>query len=436
MGFEDIPLVRSYSSDSDDILNAFYVPVLENSHKYYRLAGFFSSTCLALAARGIVGLIRNNGVMKLIVSPRLSKKDVNAIIDSTENPIKYCENKMIEEFDKLENDFIRDHIFALGWMIANKKLKIKIALVYDKEGKLLRYDKIQEKGIFHQKVGILKDVEGKIISFSGSVNESAMGWMDNIEEFKVFRSWESGEEEYVASDYKRFKKFWRNESPRVEVIKSPVAIENKLIQIAPCHIKSIDIEKWYKKRSEKCVKLFKYQQEAINKWFENGKKGIFEMATGTGKTFTALGCVSKIKDADNKVVIVISSPYSHLSYQWKNELNKIGIEIHSIIADSTNRKWKTEITDYLTDIKLSYRQNLIIFTTHRTLSSNIFCKIIQQYKKSLGIPFFLIVDEVHGIGAEKSSIGLLEEYDYRLGLSATPKRWFDNEGTNIIYREF
>jgi len=254
MSLRGIYVKRSYSSDSDDTLQEFYIPVLSNSVEYCRLAGFFSSTSLAIAARGILGLIKNDGVMKMVICPKLTKEDLNA--------------KMIDELEKLEDEFVRDHVYALGWLVAHKRLEIKVAIVHDEKGNLLSYDDIQSSGIFHQKVGILKDKEGNVVTFSGSLNETATGWSENVEEFKVFRNWIDAEKDYVDADIKKFESFWNGTSKRVRTINIPEAVKGKLITLAHMDMKNINLDRWYKlyihKRGK--IELYPHQKEAINAW--------------------------------------------------------------------------------------------------------------------------------------------------------------------------
>lgn len=437
MSLKDIPIKKAYSSDSDNILQDFYLPALQNAIEYLRLAGFFSSTALAVSARGVYNLIKNNGNMKLIVCPRLSRSDVEVIKKADQDPQNFISNNMLKEIEQFENECIRDHVFILGWMIANKKLEIKVALVLDEEKKLLDWEEAEQKGIFHQKVGILKDSQGNIISFSGSINESAKGWLENIEEFKVFRNWEHGENDYVKEDSQKFETFWNNQSKRVNSLKIPNAVEKRLIEIAPTDISKINLHQWYEKTKlkKKKIPLFEYQKEAVESWIQNGYKGIFEMATGTGKTFTALGCLDESSKSDQMFASIITCPYNHLIQQWKREIDKFGIEYGDIIiADSTNPQWKKILSGYLIDISLGYKNKLLILTTHDTFSSSDFVKIIQNHKGESDL--FLIADEVHGIGAEKRRKGLIDVYNRRLGLSATPKRWFDDTGTSLLYDYF
>jgi len=435
MNFKEIELKKAYSSDFDDILFDFYIPVLEASVEYKRLAGFFSSTTLAIAARGISGLIKNGGFFRLIVSPNLSKEDLEVIINSHEKPEKYIEKKMLDELETLENEFVRDHVYALGWLLANKKLEIKVAIAYNNEGNPLSYESLQKNGLFHQKVGILRDSEGNIITFSGSINETVAGWLGNIEEFKVFRSWEPSEEDYIDADISKFERFWNNQSQKIKILDVPQAVKNKLISLAPREIGNIDLAKWTKRSRKRTVELFDYQKEAVKSWCQNNMKGIFEMATGTGKTFTALGCLEKVLEERNKLLTVITCPYDHLVKQWIKQIEYFPINSDLlIICDSSNERWKDELADAAIDVKIGNLSNVLILTTHTTFSSETFMEII---KSCLGkVDMLLIADEVHGLGAKKRMQGLLEDYNFRLGLSATPRRWFDDIGTDKIFNFF
>ena len=433
MSLKSISLNKAYSSDSDDILYDFYIPSLKESIEYDRLAGFFSSKSLAIAARGILGLIGKGGTMRLIISPKLDKSDLEIIINSHKEPEKYIEEKMLQELERLEDKFTRDHVYALGWMIANKKLEIKVAVACDGSGKLLSYEDIQQSSLFHQKVGILKDSEGNILTFSGSVNETAAGWLGNIEEFKVFRNWKTSEEDYVEADILKFKKFWNNQSQRIKVMKISYAVEKRFIELAPTDITEIDLQKLYKGLKKiKEITLWQHQKYAINAWFKNGMRGIFEMATGTGKTFAALGCLKRLLKDEKKLVIIITCPYGHLVKQWLGDINEFGISCDTIIADSSNYSWKNKLMDNILDIKNEISEKLIVLTTHVTFSIDDFIKIIRK----ANVELFLIADEVHGVGAPERKRGLIENYHLRLGLSATPKRWFDLEGTEELFDYF
>jgi len=450
MSLKKISLKKSYDSDNDNILKDFYIPSLSNSVVYKRLAGFFSSSSLAVAARGISKFIENGGHMQLITSAKLQKADIDVIRQAHENPEKIVEKMILSDLEKLEDKFILDHVSALGWMIANKNLEIKIAIVMDESGIPIDEKTIEGQGIFHQKVGILEDREGNKISFSGSDNESATAWIANIEEFKVFRNWLDAEKEYFNTDEKRFNKFWNENALRTKVINIPEAIKNKLIEIAPPDIKALDLEKYYIKhklqpdKKEVKIKLRTYQQEAVNNWVSNNYKGILEMATATGKTFVAIACLNQAMKNTKRLVCIISAPYSHLIEQWKGEIDRVInygekeyfnnfpnlTDSNQLIIGRPN--WKKLLSNKLLDVENELLDKLIIFTTHDTLANRFLIDKISD----LTTDVMIIADEVHGVGTAVRKEGLLEKYTMRLGLSATPKRWMDEEGSKAIFDYF
>jgi len=436
MSFREIPLKKTYSSDDDDILNDFYIPVLYNTIEYHRLAGFFSSTSLAVAAKGILGLIKNNGRMRLLVSPRFNNQDIQLLKDLYKDQEEIISDKFIKDVDQINEDFIRDHVAALGWMITKGNLEIKVAVVMDEQGYPLDQETIQQRGIFHQKVGILRDQDNNTISFSGSVNETASAWTHNIEEFKVFRNWDQSEAHYIDADIQKFERFWSTTTDHVQIYPLPKAIKEKLIEIAPNDINALDLKKYSTGgKKKKKIALYDYQLEAVKSWIDNGFRGIFEMATGTGKTFTALGCLRELQEEYTKSLIVIACPKNHLVQQWKNEISKFGSNYDKlIIADSTNKNWKSDLHDTIIDISIGHISIGIVITTHSTFSSSDFKSIINGH--TTDVHTLIIGDEVHGLGSEHFKTGLLDIYDSRLGLSATPKRFYDSIGTNEIYDFF
>lgn len=428
MTLKSVNLKRSYDSDFDDIINEFYIPALSNATKYQRSAGFFSSSSLAVAARGMSEFIKNGGTMELICSANFQKKDIDAIKKAYKNPGEVIEKSMLSELENIEEGIIKDHVAALGWMVANNKLKIKIAVIVDANG----IPTEENRGMFHQKVGILTDKENNMLSFSGSINESESGWKHNIEEIKVFKGWEEEGKAYFSEDLKNFNKYWNGKGDRINLYDIPEAIKKELIKISPQSPDGIKIDVSKVEKNELGIKLWDHQNKAIQNWLDNHMQGIFEMATGTGKTFTALGCLTEFFKNENKSICIIACPYSHLIDQWVEDVEDSGFIEDIIIANSANPSWKRELNDFILDINTDIIERLIIFTTHDTLSSSKFINSMEDSKANI----LLIVDEVHGIGSNKRRLGLLEKYNFRLGLSATPTRWFDEEGTSIIMDYF
>jgi len=424
MSLRDVLLKPAYDSDEDDILSDFYIPMLSNSVSYRRLAGFFSSSALAVAARGISGLIKNGGTMKLVVGAKLRKADVEAIEKGMKNREQAIADMMIQDLDSIEAEFVRDHVRALAWMVANNKLEIKIAVPLDAHETA---GDINE-GIYHQKVGILSDGGNppNSISFSGSVNESETGWLHSIEEFKVFRQWVDGEDTYVKSDIEKFEKYWNGLAKRAIVIDIPTAVRDKLIELAPESVDKLHLERHYRIGGEK--RLWPHQAEAIRAWVKKGHKGIMAMATGTGKTLAALAASNL---APRSMITLILVPTDTILRQWVEKDIPSFDKSAEIICCSGDFKWRDLLPSRLAEIRRvgknwSPSSRLYVVAMMKTASSEgflLFWKGISEENIQV------ICDEVHHLGAPTYQRCTEIPSSRRLGLSATPERYWDPEGT-------
>lgn len=429
MSLKDLDIKHEYDSDEDCLPTQFYVPVLSESIKYYRRSGFFSSSSLAVSAQGLAELIKKDGQMKLICSVHLSKEDYNTIERVLDDPIKFLEESDIgKDLNNIANDFERDHIEALGWMLAKGFLEIKIAFPRKKIG------------TYHPKVGIFIDEEGNYISFSGSENETFYGMFENVEEFKVFRSWKNEWEKKDAdSDLEKFKKEWVGDRKRTVVVDLPKFLKEELVKFAPSEkadLKLLKEKNYYNHKKQKLsLPSRKYQDTAVDNWFNNDCKGIFNMATGTGKTITALNCYKQLmEESKTNFLTLIACPQTYLVHQWRKEIEKYFDS--DILMTIDNTSWKSDLKFLLGDLKLDNLKFPILLTTHQLFHEEEFTKIMKHYIKKFNIGVFIIVDEAHGVGASKYQKGLLPCYPYRLGLTATPERHFDDEGTKLICEYF
>lgn len=445
MGLREIEYRYTYDSDTSNLIEEFYNPVLAQAIEYKRIAGFFSSTCFAVAAEGVRELIDNGGVMKMIVSPRISKSDADMIKMAYEDPEGLINKIMLSTVDAAKESLEKDSIAAMGWMIVNELLEIKIAVVYDDDGNLMSCEDIEEKGLFHIKTGIITDAEGDVISFSGSINETASGWVKNSEQFEVHRMWVSGQEGYCKDQIQRFDEYWSGSRGFTKVYDIPDAAKRKLLEKAADDIEQIECLKKYKKKkaAEKSKKkqvksdidLYFYQNDAFNMWIENDYRMLFQMATGTGKTRTAIACMHHMFKTIDNLMVIICCPQNTLSLQWKAEIEKLkAYDGTMIIADSSNTKWRAQLEECILDISLGMCKNAIVFACSKTFCSKDFVRLISSAKDQ--VQYLIIGDEAHGLGASEASKGLLDIYQYRIGLSATPSRWFDDYGTRIIENYF
>ncbi len=436
MTLKDLKIKSCYDSTFDNLIEDFYIPVLKNTFMYKRIAGFFSSSSLAVAACGMYEIYKNNGKIKILMSPKLTKEDIEIMKKYKSNPRYFLEEKLINELKITEDIFEKECQFMLGYLLSEKILEIKIVILKDDSNNFLTEKEISKNSIFHQKIGIFEDFSGYGLSFSGSINETFNGWVNNIEEFKVFKSWDKGQNAYYESDLEKFNKYWNNDidSSKIQIIDLPEAVNRYLIENKNLDSK-FSLEKYISKVKNKKNKLnlFFYQEEAIEKWKKNDFKLLFEMATGTGKTRTALGCLKYILEKKEKIITIISTPQNTLSIQWKKDIEDLEIVIDKIvIADSTNKKWRSDLEEGILDLGLDLIDNLVIFTTHITSSKDDFIYNLEKFKGKI----LFIGDEVHALGAEKLKNALDERYFYRIGLSATPSRWFDDIGSKYIENYF
>lgn len=423
MSFLDLKLKHSYNSEKDSILDEFYIPILAEAKCYQRITGYFSSQSFIIAAKGFAHFISHNGKLQFILNVKLANEDYDAILAGYNKPNELIESLILDDLFKIENEFIKNHLKVIGWLIAHGNLEIKIGYIKNK---------LSGNEILHQKVGILQDFDGNIITFSGSNNESVGGWLLNSEKFKVFFSWEEGNQNYINQDIQDFSELWNNSSPKTDVFTFPEAVKNHLIEIAPKNTEEFNAVIKRINQTEKSIKLRQYQHDAINSWFKNNCNGIFEMATGTGKTFTAIEAMNELFKREKKIVAIISCPFLHLCHQWIDSIQKMNVPLPIIQASSINSKWKDELNNLILENRLGRINQFIVVVTHDTASSENFRKIIDELKCEI----LFIGDEVHALGSTNHIEALLPKYKYRLGLSATPSRYFDEIGTNKLLEYF
>jgi superfamily II DNA or RNA helicase len=183
-------------------------------------------------------------------------------------------------------------------------------------------------------------------------------------------------------------------------------------------------------KEEKGITLFKYQKKAIKNWIDSGKKGIFSMATGTGKTYTSLGAVKQLIDSGEKLGIIIVTPQNTLTSQWIKD-NLVDFDLHGDEVYGSSKKSLDLIANNVLDLDAGDIDYFILGTTYDSFYSAGFLKEVSKSESKL----MIIADESHNI-TEKRFAGLSEKYDYRLALSATPERYFDDEGTKKIREYF
>jgi len=322
----------------------------------------------------------------------------------------------------------QDTLNALAWMVADSVLEFRFAIPRD----------FCLGGDYHDKVGLFVDEAEDMVAIHGSFNDSAKGSL-NGEAFSVFKSWEAGQRPYVDQHRSRLLKLWQSGNAQFQVLPLPDAIRQEIILLRTAErpwTYSNGKGKSTRNRppeetGESIINLRPYQKEAIDSWKRMNFRGIFEMATGTGKTFTALAAAVERRKALKRVAVLILVPYLHLLEQWRHNCEQFGF--FPILCSGNHDQWPTQVRSKIQDYRLSVLPSVCIIAVHQTAATERFASAVQGLPQGNTI---LIADEVHSLGAPRLRDALLSHAGMRLGLSATPHRWYDQEGTEALLQYF
>lgn len=443
MSLKDHLIKSEYRSLIDDMVRDFYIPCLENAVSYRRAVGFFSSSSLVEVSQGIAKMAQNGGKIRIVASPYLSDEDIEAIKTGYENRKEVIEQALLRQLHEPVNYYASERMNMLANLVADGILDIRIAYTMDRSG----------MGMYHEKMGIIEDDEGNVIAFSGSNNESATAMSINYETMDVFRNWgDSSEKKRVQLKCNAFHSIWNNNEPNIEVMEfeniTKALIEKYRRKSTNFNIDKEEYPDGVSAEGERSIdkttiapripegfELRDYQVEAIDKWEEQDFRGIFDMATGTGKTYTGLGAAARLsKRLEDRLALIIVCPYQHLVEQWVEDIVLFGMKPIIGYSSSIQRSWKKNLESAIRDQKLKVRKRefFCFVTTNATFSS----EFVQNQLSKIRSDILLMVDEAHNFGADNLRRLLLPNYKYRLALSATLDRHGDPEGTEALYRYF
>ncbi len=445
MNFLDLKdtLKESYRTP-DNIVEDFYIPLLSNAKKYDRAVGFFSSSVLIELSKGLINLVKNGGKMRLITSPKLQEQDIQAMKDGY-NKREIIDKAIMREWKEPKNYIEEERLNFLSHMIEDGYLDIKIAFK-------------KPFGLYHEKIGILTDTDGNAVAFSGSLNESEQAISLNFESIDAFTSW--ADESRTNKKIEYFEETWNNLTTSLEVIDFPKVARGKLQSYKKEHYNEhIDDEEtkdlsgetesivsnkptvisknipMLPPLTERFKGLHTYQTDAIQEWKNKGYRGIFDMATGTGKTYTGLGAlVDLYNHCNSDLAVVICCPFIHLVEQWVEDLVKFNIEPIVGYGSSIQKNWRDKLSKAVQyhNYKIKGKEFFCFITTNATFYS----EFVQNELKKMNHNSLLMVDEAHYFGAEFIRKNLPQNFEYRLALSATIDRHGDEEGTKVLYEYF
>lgn len=424
--FTELDLPRVINTSNVDFVEEFYNPLLSRSIEYKRGVGFFRTSWIRSAARGIANLAENGGTAKWLTSPILSEDDWEMIKKADKakrDEILY--ESLQDDTDDLRYDLEYDTRNAVAWMVAEGYLEIKFAVPTD-----------ELSGDFHDKFGIFLDENSNRVAFHGSQNDSQTA-LENYEAYSIDCDWMSERDEDGVNEHEeRFDKLWNGSDENVEVYDLPEGVENEIAELRDESNRPFDEPETTGTQSseeEEGITLRDYQREAVDAWFNNGCRGLFQMATGTGKSLTGLKALEEyLEKQDEPVLSVIAVPVTHLAPQWEDEMDLLNLPSPQYLFGSANNNWKQDLSRTVSNVSLGIRDREFVITTHKTLSSDYFREKIQD----LDAKAVLIGDEVHRQGSESYRKGLMDKFTARIGLSATPERYYDEEGSEFLIEYF
>jgi len=481
-GLQKIEHEVGYTTFSSDVYSEFLIPCLNNSKEYNRFSGYFSSKVFIYLLEGIKNFIKNDGKINLVLG-RLPPKDFDIINASKDELEALFLDELLLDIEKVAHNSSKDHSLLLAWLLYHGHLNIKYAIINLK----LETDKIEEMtpGFLHSKLGIFYDEFGNGISYIGSPNFTLQAYAYNFEDFDVFNNWEDEtNKKHFDRHEKNFKEFWSNNKDMFVVVDLPTSdIKLKLTEPNKIEEEIFDkIDSFNKKLRDSIlneilerkrfdeelekeetsetilevgkevtlvkditqVKWRKPQIEGYQKWIKNDKKGILEIATGVGKTLIAIRAIYEFfiqKSDNNKRKIAAIALPDNLIDQWEEELKEWLVDengktipkIISIYSDPSKKKSVPKMLKKLEDDFTMLTKPLVILAYYNTFSS----KVIPMLNRFKNKKILFIADEVHDLGTSTRRKYFLKfQPDHLMGLSATPQRYFDDDGTKFLLNYF
>lgn len=422
-GLGSIGLATEYRTGETDPVTNFYRPCLDLATDYRRAVGYFRSSIFLIVGEDVIKFAKRGGKIRLICSPSITDEDLSSIEEGYSLRGNRTDDALCVEIDRLlvdETTHYRTRVLAT--LIAVGALDVRIAV------------RPSDQGIYHEKIGIFSDNFGNKVSFLGSANETWKGWHErgNLEAIEVFCNWsDTSDVDRCQNHEAYFERLWAGQSKGVEVIAFPEAAKRRIAAVAMDDLEDVDMEEI--RAIEKPIVNGRtplgHQSKAIADWKAAGCRGVFEHATGSGKTFTALMAVRE--HVENGLPALIVVPSRLLLEQWDVETRHELPGTTILLAGAGHDRWKQGgrlrgMTDPSPDLG-----KRVLIATMQTASSDKFLASIQG-----GSHLLVVADEVHQSGSPQNSKLYSLKSGSRLGLSATPIRYGDPDGTRKMFDYF
>ena len=432
MSLKSLNLKPTYSTEESSLLHDFYIPALSCSTYYDRAVGYFSASMLSYAAQGLTGGISKRGKVRLLIGEKLSQEEYAALEHGIK--LRQVEASIDEKLEAILNNadsvLLRKRLELLSWLVAANRLDIRFCLT--------------DRGMYHEKMGVLTDDDNNQIVFQGSANETvaALSPDMNFESIVVFPSWKQDVfSEYGSSFIDRFELMWQGSSHHIRTIEIPS--------------KSYDLlRSYYKSKSRPIFDEFHlvspyagtsddggfpslptsvagqdyhlrdHQRAALQDWRTNDYRGILAHATGSGKTISALHGATVLakfhKDQKRNFIVMVSVPYQVLADQWCDVWRLFNVRPHRCYGGYS--LWQSGLRQDLSSVTIAHDPKFVaIVVVNATLHSERFQSFLERINM---YDLLFIGDECHHHHS-LSSVNRLPQARYRLGLSATPWAYKD-----------
>lgn len=418
-----------YSSDTDDLVQDFFVPTLSRAVRYDRAVGYFTAGSLARLAPALDAFLDrvddSTPPIRVVASPHLPERDLQHM------ELGYRRRSLHDECTHYRPEF-GEPLSAVTWMIQHGLMEFWLVTGYADGTECL----------YHEKIGVIEDDEGNYVTFEGSPNETFSGLGGNIESFPVHRSWVSAEAPHAAAA-----------KAAVDDLFSPTRVRPLMIEPFPSALAEGLVRTYTPRRPHTArrirsmarstnltennavmslpevpvgVEFRPYQSSAIRSWFKADGRGLLAMATGTGKTITALGAVERLArayEAAPGLTVVVLVPDNSLVDMWESELRSWGVQP----VCSTRSAAVDRLREQLQAQRIGGGTTIAVWTTQSAANPR-FASALRDFPS----PRLLIADECHAMGSTENQKLLTDDFHYRLGLSATIERHFDPDGTQIL----
>ena len=464
-----------YGSPPDDIVGDFYTPALGRAMRYDRGAGFFSASLLLALARPIDTFVRNGGRIRLLCSPaNLDPEELAALADGEDLRQRLAAGiaEAVAPPPGVPPDVLGDRLGLLSWLVANGRMDVQLALRRTGGGGY---------GLYHEKVAVLTDAAGDRMAFSGSLNETQAAVRSHCEQITVFCGWRDTQAEYANDLATRFTAAWDGELQGLQCWSATNWLADPLreryglrppndlpttgrgVEVEPTpeplHTDTDDNTNTSDTAASSSVAasaadsllpsmptrspLRDYQREAVDAWWQAGGRGTFAMATGTGKTFTALAAATRAAEAaaesDESLLVLVIVPLRDLVDQWAGSATQFGFR-PAISHGDLRTADRTALRAAFSVARSGYgRRAEMVITTADGLTPRRGHEADHPLQRQLSRHrgrLLVIGDEMHGLGTAARLAALPSEPTHTVGLSATPKRHYDDEGTAAILDYF